>query len=96
MQTPAKRRRNKCGLKFSNTKQLKRARMGKRLCRVEESDTETAKILVFKDTKPQPFIVGDENLEVVSEIMEEVTASKYKDETQHSKLASAQASHYCF
>ena len=49
--------------KISSTKQLQRAKVGKPLCRVEEGDnTETTKIFVFKDTKSQPFIVGDENL----------------------------------
>ena len=45
--------------------------MEKRLCRVKEcNNINIVKIYVFKDTKFQPFVVGDENLEVVSEIVE--------------------------
>jgi hypothetical protein len=45
--------------------------MEKRLYRVKEcNNTNIVKISVFKGTKLQPFVVGDENLEVVSEIVE--------------------------
>ena len=46
--TPSK----KCALKFSSLKQLKRAKMGKRLRRVIEGDiTKTVKKLVFRVTE---------------------------------------------
>ena len=69
--TLARRRRENYGLKYSSTNQLKRAIMEKRLCRVKEcNNINIVKIYVFKDTKFQPFVVGDENLEVASEIVE--------------------------
>lgn len=36
--TPAKRRRKKCALKFSSSKQIKKAKMDKKLCRVTKGD----------------------------------------------------------
>lgn len=49
--------------------------------------------MVFKGKESQPFIVGDDNLEIVSETVEEVSPSKGKDETQHSNMQVFNAHH---
>ena len=63
---------------------------------IEGENDKIVKTLIFKGKDSQPFIVGDDNLEIVTETVEEVLPSKGKDETQHSKHASVQCTSFHF
>ena len=71
-------------MQISSARQLKKTRMGKRLCKVHEADNiDIAKTLVFKS---QPYISGDEKLEIVVETI--VRSSLYEEgETLHSRTS---------
>lgn len=63
--------------------------MGKRLCRVQERDNiNIAKMLEFKDTNSQSYIGSDENLKIVSEMVEESSSSEDEGEIVYSKQVS--------
>lgn len=68
--TFTKKRRKKCASKFSSSKQLLRARMEKMLCRIKKgNNTETLKALVYNDIGFHSYIVGNETMGKVSEIV---------------------------
>jgi hypothetical protein len=83
----ASKGRKKCNLKFSTTKQLKRARIGEIfLFRVQEGDnTDTMKTWVFKNIELQPYIGRKENLEIVSETFKDSSSFEHKGRFLHSK-----------
>lgn len=56
--------------------------MRERLCNVEGDNTDIVKTLVFKS---QPYISGDEKLEIVDEIIEKSPLSEDEGETLHLK-----------
>ena len=65
------------------------AHMEKMLSRIEEGkNTETMKALVYNDIRSSPYVIGDETLGKVSEIVEVTLSSKDKGDTQISKHAS--------
>ena len=71
-------------MKYFSAKQLKRGRMGKKLCIVQERDnTNIVKTLLFKDIKSQPYVGGDANLEMPNKTIEASSSSEDNGATLH-------------